>query len=357
MPSAASPDRHRLARARRAAATAALAATVALVSGCSAPAAPEAPQPPEAAGPETTAPVAPTPPAGPGTPVETSSSPRSATPARTTSTTDATDGASAAPTPRPRADGVLRIALSGDRPGLSTGERDDTPDGFDADAARATAMFLGYEERQVQWVWLGTRAPADALSAGIVDLAVGGVPLTPAPDEPMDVAGPYLSARLGVLVPADSSVAEPADLEGGTVCVESGSPAAAALRAEVPGEVELLVQGGAAECLPALRTGRVDAIAGDEPLLGALSRADEAPEARLLDADLGAAQYGVGLPEDSTLCDDVTAALASHRADGGWARSAEALERASGVPLSPQLRLAALPDPDRCDRSPAQGAQ
>lgn len=252
--------------------------------------------------------------------------------------------------PSPSSEGVLRIGLPAERPGLSVREGEDAPVGADVDTARAVAARLGYADDRIRWSTLPADGLAAALAAGTVDVAVGGLTVEAGAGDAIDVAGPSLAVRHDLLVPADSPVRGPSGLGDGVVCAVEASAALAALEPLLPADAEVLEQQSTAECLTALRSGRVQAVAGDEPELGGLARADDAGDSlRLVGAPFGGVTaYGVGLPEGSTLCPAVTDALVAARADGDWEASMSRLADATGIGVDTALRAAAAPDPSRC---------
>lgn len=275
-------------------------------------------------------------------------SPSSVTATPTDGSTSGSPGAAPSPTPSPLppAEGIIRVGLPLDRPGLSEGDPDAAVTGLDADVARAVADYLGFDARQISWVDLTSLSAAEELAAGRVDVAVGGIP---ADAHGIVVAGPYLAVHHDLLTRGDARITGPGALGGRTVCVVEGSAAESALTPLLPKRARVLAQHGLGECAEALASGRVDAVAGDEPALGALIRADPARSGwGLVGAPFGSTAYGVGLPPGSSLCETLTTALQARAADGSAQTAEDALAEASGIGTDPTLSAAGAPSPAGC---------
>lgn len=207
---------------------------------------------------------------------------------------------------RLRSRGYLVAAVAQDRPPFgSLSSLDGRPVGFDVDLARALAVALVGPATDVRFV-----APSAAVRANLVFGQAPGPETTRA----------YYTARLGILVKRGSPVTGLLGLDGRLLGVVEGSPADARV-------IEAATQAGARPvpeffpayppALAALGEGRVEALAGELPVLRALRGLD--PNTRIVAAGFGDAGYAIGAPAE--LLPAVAAALDRLLADEpAWQR-------------------------------------
>jgi ABC-type amino acid transport substrate-binding protein len=155
------------------------------------------------------------------------------------------------------AGGVLRVGVDPTFPPFAAAEGADTW-GFDIDLARALAAELGLEP---QFTYFGYDGLYDALATRQVDVLISA--LVVAPERTADVAysDSYFDAGQVLVVPAGSTIAGEADLDGRTLAVELGAlghVAAQAWQRSRPGLV-VATYGSVDEALAAVAGGPADA--------------------------------------------------------------------------------------------------
>lgn len=215
-------------------------------------------------------------------------------------------------------DGV-RIGIKFDQPGL--GFRDGSEyTGFDVDVARYVAAELGYTEDQITWVEAPSAQRENLLSTGQVDMIFATYSITDARKATVAFAGPYFVAGQDLLVAADDTdITGPEALEGKNLCSVTGSTSAQRIKDDYAAGVNLLEQPGYAECVTALVAGAVDAVTTDDIILAALAaQPSNAGRVKVVGNTFSEERYGVGLPQDNDICEDVNAAINQMIDDGTW---------------------------------------
>ncbi len=217
------------------------------------------------------------------------------------------------------ADGTIRIGIKFDQPGLGYQEGSDYT-GFDVAVATYVADKLGYGEDQIEWVQAPSAQRETMLQNGQVDMIFATYSITDKRKEVVAFAGPYFVAGQDLLVAADDdSISGPEDLEGKNLCSVTGSTSAQRIKDEYAAGTELLEQPGYAECVTALVAGTVDAVTTDDIILAGLaSVAANAGKVKVVGNPFSEENYGVGLPQDNDICEDVNAAITEMIEDGTW---------------------------------------
>ena len=202
----------------------------------------------------------------------------------------------------------VRIGIKFDQPGLGFDEGGEYT-GFDVDVAKYVAGELGYSEDQIEWVEAPSANRENMLANEQVDMIFATYSITDTRKETVDFAGPYFIAGQDLLVPADSDISGPEDLEGKNLCSVTGSTSATKIKEEYPG-VNLVEQPGYAECVSVMASGAIDAVT-----------------------------------TGSELCSDINAAIEKMIEEGAWEEAlANNLE---GVDYEPNSELNP-PTPDDC---------
>nr|WP_269330519.1 transporter substrate-binding domain-containing protein [Kineosporia babensis] len=213
---------------------------------------------------------------------------------------------------------AISIGYVVDSPGFSWGEED--PQGLDA--SLATALYASLkspdmpsdEQTKVRLNNVGER------DAAILDrkttLVAAAYSITPARNQKgIDFAGPYLKTGQAFLVPKGSS-ATPADLQGRSVCVVSGTTAPA----DSSGLSDLTTRDKVSQCIELLNDGAVEAVFDDTLVLyGYMGLPDYKNDYRIIEDVKGRTQYyGIGIlgghQED---CERVNEAIKKYLA-GNW---------------------------------------
>ncbi|MEX5298695.1 glutamate ABC transporter substrate-binding protein [Kocuria sp. CPCC 205292] len=239
----------------------------------------------------------------------------------------------------------VRIGIKYDQPGL--GFRDGSEyTGFDVDVAEYVAGELGYAEDQIEWVESPSANRENMLANDQVDMIFATYSITDERDQTVDFAGPYFVAGQDLLVRADDdSIQGPADLDGKNLCSVTGSTSAVNVQEEVPG-VNLVEQGGYAECVTFLESGQVDAVTTDDIILAGLASTDaNQGKFKVVGNTFSEERYGVGLPQGSDQCEAVNEAITKMIEEGAWEEAVTANTEGADYSYNEELNP---PEPEPC---------
>ncbi|MEV4474017.1 glutamate ABC transporter substrate-binding protein [Nonomuraea salmonea] len=223
---------------------------------------------------------------------------------------------------RIRERGVLTVGTKFDQPMF--GYKDPVSGritGFDAEIARLIAKDLTGSERNIRFVETVSRERENFITQGLVDLVVATYSITPARARLVSFTDPYYYAGQDLLVRAgDMTINQVSDLKGKTVCTAKGSTSVERLRSTVP-EADLEIVDAYSICVPALVSGRVDAISTDDTiLLGLLAQHPDT--LRMLGKPFGREPYGIGIrKQDAAFRDYLNGLIARWLRDGQWDRA------------------------------------
>ena len=211
----------------------------------------------------------------------------------------------------------LRIGIKFDQPGLGYDEGG-SYSGFDVDVAKYVAGELGVSEENIEFVEAPSANRENLLSNNQVDMIFATYSITDTRKETVDFAGPYFVAGQDLLVPTDSDITGPEDLEGKNLCSVTGSTSAEKIKEQYPG-VQLVEQPGYAECVTAMGGGQIDAVTTDDIILAGLAAQESnAGKFKVVGNTFSEENYGVGLPKGSDRCEDINAAITKMIEDGAW---------------------------------------
>ncbi|TYB59876.1 transporter substrate-binding domain-containing protein [Nonomuraea sp. PA05] len=203
--------------------------------------------------------------------------------------------------------GKIVIGVKGDLPGVAL-QNGDLFQGFDIDIAQRIATELG--AKQTTFVRVGRDDRAPALAEGRVDLVVATYSID---EGDTQFAGPYYLAHQDILVRAGAGVDELGDLKGKRICAPN-SPSVGAVQDRV--KVQPVTASDYAACMDLLRSGKVDAVPGDDLILAGFA-ARENMRYKILGAKLTNERYGVGIRNgDVRTCQAVQALIADFYAKG-----------------------------------------
>lgn len=213
----------------------------------------------------------------------------------------------------------IKIGIKFDQPGLGFSEAGEYT-GFDVDVATYVAQELGYSPEQIEWVETPSAQRENVLENGEVDMIFATYSITDARKERVAFAGPYFIAGQDLLVNADNSdISGPEDLDGKTLCSVTGSTSAQKIKDTYAAGVNLLEQGGYANCVTAMQGGQVDAVTTDDIILAGLASTDaNAGKFKVVGNPFTEEQYGVGISKDSDQCEDINTAIRKMIEDGSW---------------------------------------
>ncbi|MFB4283107.1 protein kinase [Nonomuraea sp. MTCD27] len=203
--------------------------------------------------------------------------------------------------------GKIVIGVKGDLPGVAL-QNGDEFQGFDIEMAKRIATELGAKE--TTFVRLGRDDRASALDEGRVDLVVATYSID---KSEVRFAGPYYLAHQDILVRAGSGVESIDDLNGKRICAPN-SPSVGAVQDRV--KVEPVAASDYAACMDMLRSGKVDAVPGDDVILAGFA-ARENMRYKILGVKLTNERYAVGIRDsDVKTCKAVKAVIADLYATG-----------------------------------------
>ena len=240
----------------------------------------------------------------------------------------------------------IRIGIKFDQPGL--GYQDgDTYTGFDVDVATYIADQLGYGEDQIEWVEAPSPQRETMLQNEQVDMIVATYSITDERDEVVDFAGPYFVAGQDLLIRSEDAgeITGPDVLDGRNLCSVSGSTSAANVKEDFSPDTQLVELNGYSECIQYLLGGQVDAVTTDDIILAGLAAADGGGELQVVGNTFSEENYGVGLPPDSDMCQDVTDAINAMLEDGSWEEAITANTEGTGYTPNADLNP---PTPAEC---------
>ncbi|WP_102157461.1 glutamate ABC transporter substrate-binding protein [Zhihengliuella halotolerans] len=238
----------------------------------------------------------------------------------------------------------IRIGIKYDQPGLGFQEGSEYT-GFDVDVAKYVANELGYSEENIEWVSAPSANRETLLETNGVDMIFATYSITDERKERVSFAGPYFIAGQDLLVREDDSeISGPEDLEGKQLCSVTGSTSASKLQELHPG-IDLVEQGGYADCLGLLETGGIDAVTTDDIILAGLA-ATEANQGKfkVVGNPFSEEKYGVGLNKDSDQCEAINEAITKMVDDGAWEEAVSANTDGTGYEPSDMNP----PEPDAC---------
>lgn len=164
----------------------------------------------------------------------------------------------------------IRIGVFSDKPPFGYVDKDGKNQGFDVEIAKALTKDLLGDENKVEFVLVEAANRAEYLLSNKVDITLANFTVTPARQEVVDFAKPYMKVALGV-VSKDGVITDVKQLEGKTLLVNKGTTADAYFTKNFPNINKLKFEQNT-ETFEALRDGRGDALAHDNALLFAWAK-------------------------------------------------------------------------------------
>ncbi len=238
----------------------------------------------------------------------------------------------------------IRIGIKFDQPGLGFDEGG-SYSGFDVDVAKYVAQELGYSEDKIEWVEAPSANRENLLANGQVDMIFATYSITDTRKETVDFAGPYFIAGQDLLVPTDSDITGPDDLDGKNLCSVTGSTSAEKIKEEVPG-VNLVEQPGYAECVSVMSGGQIDAVTTDDIILAGLAAQESnAGQFKVVGNPFSEERYGVGIPKGSSNCEAINTAITKMIDDGAWEEAITANTEGADYTYNADLNP---PEPEAC---------
>jgi polar amino acid transport system substrate-binding protein len=203
--------------------------------------------------------------------------------------------------PRVLASGVLRVAVSPDRPPLVLKNRSGATVGFDVDIVQALANAMGLELNLVE-VAFAELLPS--VEDGRADLAISGLTMTPERNARVAFAGPYFVSGMSVLAKsrAITDVENPAalDLGGRRYAAVTGSTSAKFIGDALP-HAQLVAVRDYDAGIQMVIAGEVDALFADHLVCSvAVWRHPEAGLSTLA-TPFTVEPFGIAVPPDAPL--------------------------------------------------------
>lgn len=215
--------------------------------------------------------------------------------------------------------GTIRIGTKLDLPTIGAKNLKGEVEGFDVEIGELIAAELGISPENIEWVETVSANREPYIQQKKVDLVIAYYAVTPARQEVVTFAGPYLDGGLDLLVEEGNpqSINGPHDAEGKTVCGQAGSTGPAYLHREHP-EVRLVEFDTMSKCVDALKQGQVDAVVqADHVLLAAIQKEPGAFE--LAGERFDPTEFGVGMPKgDLEMCEFVNGVLEDSYESGAY---------------------------------------
>ena len=224
----------------------------------------------------------------------------------------------------------IKIGIKFDQPGLGF-KSGDTYTGFDVDVAKYVANELGFPEDKIEWISTPSANRETALQNNQVDMIFATYSITDARKQSVAFAGPYFIAGQDLLVPVDSDITGPEDLNGKTLCSVTGSTSAQKVKDTYATSVNLQELPGYAECVTAMEGGTIDAVTTDDIILAGLA-AQPAYQGKfkVVGAPFSEERYGVGLNKDSDRCAAINTAIGKMITSGDWEKALTANTEGTG---------------------------
>ncbi|MGP0031697.1 MAG: glutamate ABC transporter substrate-binding protein [Acidimicrobiales bacterium] len=189
--------------------------------------------------------------------------------------------------------------------------------GFDIDMLRQVSQAIFGSPDRIRFVVVNNDQRVQAVRSGQVDILAETMTINCAREKYVDFSTVYFEAGQEILVPTDSTISGPSDLNGKRVCATFGSTSLQNLVKVAPRAILWAVQ-NETDCLVMLQQGQVDAISTDNAILQGLAAQD--PNTKIVGPPFTSEPYGMAIskahPEFTSFVNGV---LAQERADGTWA--------------------------------------
>ena len=204
--------------------------------------------------------------------------------------------------------------------------------GFDIEMSKIIARAIyGTDKGKIEFVEAISANRIPFIKENKVDLILSTFSITDARKKEVDMAGPYYVAGQDLLIykiEADQ-IKSAADLNGRKVCAQTGSTSIANIRAAAP-RATVLDLPTTANCVEALKDGRVDAVSTDDTLLAGFAAKN--PQLTLVGTQFSVEKYGIGLKfgdkEFRSYLNDV---IEESIKDGSWKKAVDSTIGTGGI--------------------------
>jgi polar amino acid transport system substrate-binding protein len=200
--------------------------------------------------------------------------------------------------------GKLLAGVKFDTPPFGFLNDENKPVGFDLDMVRLVAKRIGVPVEFVK-VTSPTRIPV--LAAGNVDLVAASMTNTPDRAKVIDFSITYFVGHQSLLVPANSPIKGPEDLNGKRVAVQQGTTLEQTI-AQLAPQAKVTSFKDYDSAWLALQQGRADAFTGSEIILHGFLKNN--PKFKIVGKPFSAEPFGIGVRKGNTeLANEINAAL------------------------------------------------
>ena len=219
----------------------------------------------------------------------------------------------------------ITIGTKFDQPLFGLKGLDGKPTGFDVEIGKIIAAELGIAADKIEWVETKSAVREEVIEQSKVDLVVATYTINDTRKQRVGFAGPYYVAGQDIMVRKDdTSITGPDSFKDGTkkVCSVTGSTPAKKIEEYVKDKTaQIVLFGGYAQCVEALKTKVVDAVTTDNVIL--LGYVDQDPTAfKILNKPFTQEPYGIGVKKDDTKFRDfINTVLEKIYTDGRYAQA------------------------------------
>ncbi len=209
--------------------------------------------------------------------------------------------------------------------------------GYDVEIAKIIAKSVfGDDKNRIEWVDASVSANRiPFVTDNKADIVIATFSITDSRKKDIDMAGPYFIAGQDIMAYKVelASIKSVDDLNGRKVCAQSASTSLTTLKAKAP-KASFIELPGVAECVEALKDGRVDAVSTDDALLAGF--AEKFPAFGLMGKPFTLEKYGIGLKKgDTAFRNFLNDAIEASYKDGSWKKAVESTLGTGGL-VTPQ---------------------
>ncbi len=207
--------------------------------------------------------------------------------------------------------GVLRMGTNATFPPYEYMDENNEVAGIDAEIAAAIADKLGME---LDITDMAFESLIPALQAGTIDIVLAGMTVDPERAEQVNFTDSYATGVQVIIVPEDSDIASPDDLEGKNIGVQTGTTGDLYCTDDYGQEFVKQFDNGPL-AVAALMNGQVDCVVIDNEPAKNYVAANEG--LKILDTAFANEDYAAAIAKDNTeLFEQVNAAIQELKADG-----------------------------------------
>jgi glutamate transport system substrate-binding protein len=210
--------------------------------------------------------------------------------------------------------------------------------GFDVEMGKIIAKAIyGTDKGKIEFVEAISANRIPFLKDNKVDMILSTFSITDARKKEVDMAGPYYVAGQDLLIYKVEVGTIKSITDVKKVCAQTGSTSIANIKAANP-TATVLDLPTTANCVEALKDGRVDAVSTDDTLLAGF--AEKNPQFALVGKQFSVERYGVGLKfGDTAFRNYINDVLEASFKDGSWKKAVEATIGTGGitVPAAPKV--------------------